>query len=272
MRWWVETATKRFDYHFVGSAAAPRRWWQPYLRYSAPEDPMVVVESTASGWRLYATAMPSSRLDAASPPRRIRLSLVVEGSSSESGMLGSLLVAYYNGGLSALIDSHLLDEEIDAARASGRLKDETLRALDAEFGRLASSRASSRYSRGTWAASNSNEKGRTAFTAASEFAARTGTRGVFADLNLLTDTEEAMGLEPVRTARTAVILFDDGPSEPTPIPGAEVLLPPNPRQAGPSAPRTETGNGKWGVAVALLLLSLLAVVGVVLLLFRSGKD
>jgi hypothetical protein len=104
LKWWVQTSGIRSDYRFLGTNGEPNRWWAAYLRYSAPEDPMFIVETNSSmpntsTWRLYVTAMPTNRRDGASPPREIRISVLLEGSSEDSIILAQILSRYFDDSL-----------------------------------------------------------------------------------------------------------------------------------------------------------------------------
>ncbi|WP_018685812.1 hypothetical protein [Actinokineospora enzanensis] len=80
MRTHVRTRGRGVDYTFVGTTPAP--WWAEFGGLTSFEKPTLLVSSDATGWRVYASAIPTVRRDSSSTP--IRLSLLLAGTHTDS--------------------------------------------------------------------------------------------------------------------------------------------------------------------------------------------
>lgn len=249
MNVWVQTRGRADDYRFFGRSDGPDRWWTPYLRLTAPEERMAIVETGSHDWRLYVTAMNSGRTDTAAPPRPIRNSLLVEGSPAEGAVLARMLTAYWSSDLEHTLQRHLTADRLDAWHDG--VPPDAAEALHAAL-ESAGTACESAERQGTWSGSPHSVAAREAFASACRGAAESGSRGVFAHLNLMSDVAEATRLPPVAGAQVCVFLYDGG-SDTLTLLEAPGKRDPNPPEAGPS-PQTRTGrNRRRGKAARVVL-------------------
>ena len=196
------------DYTFLGAGTLPPRWWSPYLRYSAPEDPMLVVETGSFGFRAYCTAMEGGRQDGASPRREIRNSVAVEGATSESALLGSVLAGWLGGQLRDGLRRVLTEDVAEPWLATRSAPPEVLDALGGViFAHQAPTAAPFRARRAVGPSASAEVRAR--FVATAMEAARAGEDGVFCLLNLLADPADVLAVEFARIAARCLILVEE---------------------------------------------------------------
>ena len=267
MKWWVQTRGRDVDYRFLGTSGDPRRWWDPYLRLSVPEDPMLVVETQGTGWRFYATAMSSGRHDGAAPPRPIRNSVMVEGGASDAALLGALITSFFDGSLERELRAILSKDLVEAVLVEGITDAAAARIAAALIGLHADVPSTARD--GIWTGGVSSPGARRGLAESARHAAQAKKRGVFASLNLMSDPDEATSLTTLRDTAVAVLLFEGGTTTLEQAPAPRKRTSPNPTGAGPSPGATATGSRKQSPPQMpwLLLILLLGGVGILLFIF-----
>lgn len=266
-RWWLQTRGRTADYRFLGEEPEPERWWAPYLRFSAPEDPMLIVETTATGWRAYCTAMQTGRRDWMSPPRDIRLSLLVEGTRGESPLLGQVLAGWFSGTLERQLRGALPAETVEAwllGHPSATVSAEVARVLAAGVVDETASPIARRMACGPATDATVQAK----FVVSARAAARGGARGVFCWLNLLSNAEEIFGIDSVRRAASIVVLVDERTDVELAPHDVEVPPNPNPRVAGDQGKPRSTGLPN---AACLLILLVAGAMVLLVVLLASGR-
>jgi|GEM_PF-3690452 len=265
MLWWVQTRSEGADYCFLGRSGQPDRWWDRYLRFSAPEDRMFVVETDPSGWRLYVTAMDSGRKDGAAPPRAIRNSLLVHGGRSDAEAACGLVAAYMREALGAELRSLLPRDEVERAIDGGALGEGVKKKVDALLTKL-SSQVKPQRRTGTWSASSSSLRAQEGMASAMMAAIREGQNGVFGYLNLMSDVGEGDGLLRGRGATIGIFLMDDGAADLTEYRRPEAATAGNPPGAGSARRAPRPGNSEQKPAIPWMLVGLIVLGAIVLLL------
>jgi hypothetical protein len=271
MRWWVQTRSEGADYRFLGRSGQPDRWWDRYLRFSAPEDRMIVVETDPSGWRLYVTAMDSGRKDGAAPPRAIRNSLLVHGGRNDGEIACGLIAAYLRETLGAELRSLLPRDEVERAIEGGALGEGVEQQVDALLARL-SSQVKPQRRTGTWSASSSSLRAQESMAGAMMAAIRDGQNGVFGYLNLMSDAGEGDGLIRGRGGTVGVFLLDDGAAELTEYRRPEAATGGNPTGAGSARRAARPGNSERKPVVPWVLIGLIALGAIAVLVLIFGRN
>lgn len=126
----LQTRGRFTDYGFLGRPPLTR-WWLDYRDFTSYERPTIVVISGATGWRVYASGLTSSRRDRVETV--IRYAVVLEGTPGDADAATRLVAAWMTDTLASTAPDgarSALDEQFPEDAVERLMTDRSDRACD----------------------------------------------------------------------------------------------------------------------------------------------